>query len=128
MTAVPPELQDLTLRERHRRRLEDPALRGALASTSTARRCSECGVLIRGRSGAFTCGQDCADERRKRRNRERAEAWRTRAKQAIAGRLDVFGPSGPPPVAYLDILAGVPAGATLTLQLPNGSSVSWARR
>ena len=46
----------------------------------------------------------------------------------MAGRLDVFGPDGPPPMLFLNVLAGVPAGATLTLRLPNGDHIVWARR
>ena len=120
---------DLPLREKRRRlaALRDPSIQRQLAEL--AGHCSECGDLIRNRPRALTCSTDCADERRKRRNRERAGSWRDRAKQAMAERLDVFGPTRePPPIQYTHLLASVPAGSVLTLTLPTGDSISWSRR
>jgi hypothetical protein len=75
----------------------------------------------------YTCSPGCAEYREKMRNRERAKRWRDNAKAAMAGELRVFSDAGPPPLAWLGLLATVPAGATLTLALPDGSRVSWSR-
>jgi hypothetical protein len=75
----------------------------------------------------FTCSPECSARRIKVRNRERAERWRTNAKAAMAGTLQVFPEAEPPPMAWLTLLATVPAGSRLTLDLPDGSAVSWFR-
>jgi hypothetical protein len=61
------------------------------------------------------------------RNRERAKRWRDNAKEAMAGHLQVFSDAGPPPMAWLTLLATVPAGSRLTLDLPDGSAIVWSR-
>jgi hypothetical protein len=99
------------------------AFRGGLE----VRRCASCGVAMPASKQGLTCSPECSRYREKMRNRQRAEAWRNNAKQAMAGVLGVFGESDPPPMMFLHLLAAVPHGSRLTLDLPDGSMITWSR-
>jgi hypothetical protein len=93
----------------------------------TVRRCASCGEPMPPDRRGLTCSPECSAYRERLRNRERAARWRDNAKAAMAGTLQVFSEAGPPPMAWLNLLATVPAGCRLTLDLPEGSAVTWSR-
>jgi hypothetical protein len=99
------------------------AIRGGIAA-----RCESCGERMPPGRHGVTCSPECSRYRERLRNRERAKRWRDNARDAMAGALQVFGDNPePPPMAWLHVLATVPAGCRLTLALPDGSTVSWSR-
>jgi hypothetical protein len=99
------------------------AFRGGLE----VRRCASCREPMPPGKQGLTCSPECSAYRTKVRNRERAEAWRNNAKAVLAGVLQVFGESDPPPMMFLNLLASVPHGSHLTLVLPDGSTIMWSR-
>jgi hypothetical protein len=98
-----------------------------MAFRGRVRRCEACQEPMPAGRRGFTCSPECSRFRTRQRNRERAGRWRENAKAAMADRLHVFSDAGPPPMAWLNLLATVPAGSRLTLDLPDGSAVSWFR-
>jgi hypothetical protein len=98
-----------------------------LALRGSVRRCSACGQLLPADRRGRTCSPGCARYWQKVRSRERAARWRNSAKEALARHLQVFSSARPPPMAWLHLLASAPAGSRLTLDLPDGSRISWSR-